>query len=203
MPKFTWEAPGEPLGRIFSVSFQSRSPFSASLQSFCLTVRVYLNTQNYGLFCSLSLRKQAAFRDATISLSFPANDGSGMCTEIPHSWRINYRLSRSGSAFDWSCRAGNLFQRIGRTTQMWKVTYHQYAGISALQFLRLHSRRNQRTVESRNVDCFLMLLVSENEHVCQMMVSIIKKANKNINKKNIFKVTGTWRSNQLGFMTLR
>ena len=161
--------------RIFSVSSQSRSPFSASLQSFCLTVRAYLNTQKYGLFCSLSLRKQAAFRDATISV-IPANDGSGTSTEIPHSWRINYRLSRSGSAFDWSCRAGNLFQRIGRTTQIWKVTYHQYAGISALQFLRLHSRRNQWTVGSRNVDCFLMLLVSENEHVCQMMVSIIKRS---------------------------
>ena len=38
---------------IFSVSSQSRCPFSASLQAFCLTVRAYLNTQKYGLFCSL------------------------------------------------------------------------------------------------------------------------------------------------------
>ena len=30
-----------------SVSPRSRSPFSASLQTFCLTVRVYLNTQKY------------------------------------------------------------------------------------------------------------------------------------------------------------
>ena len=30
--------------RIFSVSSQSRSPFSGSLQAFCLTVRAYLNT---------------------------------------------------------------------------------------------------------------------------------------------------------------
>ena len=37
----------------FSVSPQSRSSFSASLQTFCLTVRANLNTQKYGLFCSL------------------------------------------------------------------------------------------------------------------------------------------------------
>ena len=38
--------------RIFSVSPQSRSLFSASFQTFCLTARAYLNTQNHGLFCS-------------------------------------------------------------------------------------------------------------------------------------------------------
>ena len=40
--------------RIFSVSPQSRSLFSASFQTFRLTARAYLNTQKYGLFCSLS-----------------------------------------------------------------------------------------------------------------------------------------------------
>ena len=35
------------------------------------------------------------------------------------------------SAFDWSCRVGNLFQPIGSTTQIWVVTRDQY-GISAL-----------------------------------------------------------------------
>ena len=35
------------------------------------------------------------------------------------------------SAFDWSCRVGNLFQPIGSTTQIWVVTRHQN-GISAL-----------------------------------------------------------------------
>ena len=53
--------PYKPLGRvgerkkkrIFSVSPQYRSLFSASLQAFCLTVCAYLNTQKYGLFCSL------------------------------------------------------------------------------------------------------------------------------------------------------
>ena len=39
--------------RIFSVSPQSLSMFSASFQTFCLTSRPYLNTQKYGLFCSL------------------------------------------------------------------------------------------------------------------------------------------------------
>ena len=41
--------------RIFSVSPQSRSLFSALFETFCLTARAYLNTQKYGLFCSLSL----------------------------------------------------------------------------------------------------------------------------------------------------
>ena len=37
------------------VSPQSRSLFSASFKTFCLTAREYLNTQKYGLFCRLSL----------------------------------------------------------------------------------------------------------------------------------------------------
>ena len=41
--------------RIFRVSPQSRSLFSASFKAFCLTARAYLNTQKYGLFCSLTL----------------------------------------------------------------------------------------------------------------------------------------------------
>ena len=40
--------------RIFSVSPQSHSPFSASFQTFRLTVGAYLNTQKYGLFYSLN-----------------------------------------------------------------------------------------------------------------------------------------------------
>ena len=43
----------EKKNRIFSVSPQSRSLFTASFQTFCLTARAYLNTQKYGLFCSL------------------------------------------------------------------------------------------------------------------------------------------------------
>ena len=39
--------------RIFSVFPQSRSPFSASFQTFCFTARAFLNTQKYGLFCGL------------------------------------------------------------------------------------------------------------------------------------------------------
>ena len=41
----------------FSVSPQSRSLFSATFQTFCLTARAYLNTENYGLFCSLNRAK--------------------------------------------------------------------------------------------------------------------------------------------------
>ena len=36
-----------------AVSPQSRSLFSASFQTFCLTAGAYLNRQKYGLFCSL------------------------------------------------------------------------------------------------------------------------------------------------------
>jgi len=39
--------------RVFSVSPQSRTPLLASFQTFCLTARAYLNTQKYGLLCSL------------------------------------------------------------------------------------------------------------------------------------------------------
>ena len=54
--------PQTPVGRcearekkpyFFSVSPQSHSLFSASFHTFCLTARAYLNTQKYGLFCSL------------------------------------------------------------------------------------------------------------------------------------------------------
>ena len=37
-----------------SVSPQSCSLFSASFHTFCVTARAYLNTQKYGLFCSLN-----------------------------------------------------------------------------------------------------------------------------------------------------
>ena len=43
----------EEKNRIFSVSLQSRSLFSASFHTLCLTARAYLHTQKYGLFCSL------------------------------------------------------------------------------------------------------------------------------------------------------
>ena len=36
-----------------AVSPQSHAPFSASFQTFCLTPHWYLNTQKYGLYCSL------------------------------------------------------------------------------------------------------------------------------------------------------
>ena len=44
--------------RIFSVSPQSLSLFSASFQTFCLTACPYLNTQKYGLFCSLGVQEK-------------------------------------------------------------------------------------------------------------------------------------------------
>ena len=35
----------------------TRPLFSASLHTFCLTARAYLNTQKYGLFCSLIIHE--------------------------------------------------------------------------------------------------------------------------------------------------
>ena len=43
--------------RIFTVSPQSCSLFSALFQTFCLTAQAYLNTQKYGLFRSLKWNK--------------------------------------------------------------------------------------------------------------------------------------------------
>ena len=47
--------------RIFSVSPQSRSLFSASFQTFRLTARAYLNTQKYGVSCSLGHKRTQTF----------------------------------------------------------------------------------------------------------------------------------------------
>ena len=44
-----------------SVSPQSRSLFSSSFQTFCLTARAYLNTKEYGLFCSLDVVGERPF----------------------------------------------------------------------------------------------------------------------------------------------
>ena len=64
-------------------------------------------------------------------------------TGFPAKWRLrnerrNSKLIRRhypdlGSASDWSCSVGNLFQPIRSTTQIWVVTRHQY-GISAFFF---------------------------------------------------------------------
>ena len=48
--------PYSPVGhvrRIVRRHSQSRSPFSASFQTFCFTTRAYFKTPKYGLFCSL------------------------------------------------------------------------------------------------------------------------------------------------------
>ena len=58
----------EEKNRMLSVSPQSRSLFSASFQTLCLTVRAYLNTQKYGLFCSLLLISIVQFCSITYSI---------------------------------------------------------------------------------------------------------------------------------------
>ena len=81
------------------ISPQSRSLFSGSFQTFCLTARAYLNTQKYGLFCSLfiliiirSSRKLICFRQTYLqSLKiayYPLHQlirlGCLTCLEIQH-----------------------------------------------------------------------------------------------------------------------
>ena len=65
--------------RITRFSPQSRSLFSASFQTFCLTARAYLNTQKYGLFCSLKLHLSSLAKSPNqcckLSLKSPAGSG--------------------------------------------------------------------------------------------------------------------------------
>ena len=99
-----------------------------------------------------SLRKQPTFGDATTG--FPAK------RRLRNSRRNSILMTRHypdlGSASDWSCRVGNLFQPITSTTQIWVVTRHQ-SGISAL-FLRRYFAGRQ-VVASPNVGSFLRLLL--------------------------------------------
>ena len=53
--------------RIFTVSPQSCSLFSALFQTFCLTAQAYLNTQKYGLFRSLKWNKLFTINENQIS----------------------------------------------------------------------------------------------------------------------------------------
>ena len=82
-----------------------------------------------------SLRKQTTFRDATGG--FPAKQR--LRNERRNSILMTRHYPDLGSAFDWSCRVGNLLQPIRSTIQIWVVTRHQY-GISALISQRLFCR---------------------------------------------------------------
>ena len=48
----------------------TRSLFSASFQTFCSTARPYLNTQKYGLFCSVNGLNFGWTIRLTLSISF-------------------------------------------------------------------------------------------------------------------------------------
>ena len=53
--------------------FYRLSPVSLSVFSFCLTIRAYLNTQNYGLFCSL--------QTARVKVIWNSNSAANNCFE--------------------------------------------------------------------------------------------------------------------------
>ena len=71
---------GKAWPKSLTVSPQSRSVFSASFQTFCLTARAYLNTQKYGLFCSLA--------NASLLASLHASTR-----------KVTFRLERSVAAY--------------------------------------------------------------------------------------------------------
>ena len=81
----------------FSVSPQSRSPFSASPQTFCLTVRANLNTQKYGLFCSLEpLKGHLPFLVSFAVVTYSVIDWvRGWTLSLKQGWRYIWTLSES------------------------------------------------------------------------------------------------------------
>ena len=74
------------------------------------------------------LRKQPIFGDATTGFWFPCQMTSEKPAQKFHMMTCHY--PDLGSASDWSCHVGILFQPIRSTTQIWVVMRHQY-GISA------------------------------------------------------------------------
>ena len=85
-----------PQGRIFSASLQSRSQFSASLQTFCLTVRANLNTQKYGLFCSLKYShldcSQPSFKALTQRRRRPPRERPQSKATTLHVWHVHHLI---------------------------------------------------------------------------------------------------------------
>ena len=49
------------VGFFLKISKEIGIAFSASFQTFCLTARAYLNTQKYGLFCSLEMTGKSQY----------------------------------------------------------------------------------------------------------------------------------------------
>ena len=70
--------------RIFSVSPHSRSLFSALFKTFCLTARAYLNTQKYGLFCSLRCHPTFDIRNPTSDIRDSTSDIRHPTSNIRH-----------------------------------------------------------------------------------------------------------------------
>ena len=85
-----------PQGRIFSASLQSRSQFSSSLQTFCLTVRANLNTQKYGLFCSLKYShldcSQPSFKALTQRRRRPPRERPQSKATTLHVWHVHHLI---------------------------------------------------------------------------------------------------------------
>ena len=82
--------------RIFSVFRQSCSLFSASLQTFCLSVRASLNTQKYGLSCSLlcheiyqnSKRRNCKRTEGNIKMTTQRKEGIKKKEWMKKTWKL-------------------------------------------------------------------------------------------------------------------
>ena len=110
--------------------------------------------QRTGTQLMVSPRKQPTFGDATTG--FPAkwhlrNERRNSILMTPH-------YPDLCSAFDWSCRVGNLIQPIRSTTQIWVMRRHQYWFSALISQTSFGSLQPKPVVASPNVGCFLMLI---------------------------------------------
>ena len=97
-----------------------------------------------------SLRKQLTFHNASTGFptKWPLRD------ECRNSILMMHHYPDLGSASDWLCHVGNLFQTIKSATQILVVTCHQW-GISVLSSQTIFC--GETMVASQNVGCFLTL----------------------------------------------
>ena len=105
----------------FSVSPQSRSPFSASPQTFCLTVRANLNKQKYGLFCSLEpLKGHLPFLLGFAVVTYSVVDWvRGWTLSLKQGWRYIWTLSES---YPLTCQRHSIHCTLPYWSTNWEHT---------------------------------------------------------------------------------
>ena len=86
--------------------------------------RLGTKTNNTVLFL-LGVVGENIWHSGTISLVSPRNYVRGRSAELPYWQCVTVHIWDPGSVSHWSCREGNLIQRIISTTQIWLVRPHQ------------------------------------------------------------------------------